>query len=236
MSAPRILIVEDDAAIRGSIDYALAREGYVTKVLESGSGALETISRFKPDLIILDLMLPGMTGLDIAEAVRAHDRATAIIMISALDEERDIITGLALGADDYVTKPFSTDELFARVEANLRRVRGPQPDEAASIEIGDLCLDPVSSTAYVAGEALSLRPKEFGLLSVLARNADALMTRDVLAHEVWGYDHLPSSRTIDVHIQRLRAALEEVSEHHYIHTVHGSGYRFTPERIEVSQR
>jgi len=229
----RIVIIEDDGAIRQSVDYALKHTGHHTLALEVGSGAIERISQFEPDLIILDLMLPGMTGLDIAEAIRTRDQTTAIIMISALDQERDIITGLALGADDYVTKPFSLDELLARVDANLRRVEASHSGEDNSpLVIGDLSIDPSINHVTIAGQAVSLRPKEYLLLFALARSGATPLSRERLAQEVWGYDYLPSSRTIDVHIRRLRALIAQKSAYRYIQTVHGKGYRFVPEKIE----
>jgi len=223
----RILIIEDDSTIRQGIEYALRRAGYKIKSLETGTGAPELISEYAPDLIILDLMLPGLSGFEIAEAVRERDDETAIIMISALGEDNDKIAGFALGADDYLCKPFSTDELLARVKANLRRVRPKELlDEKEILRIGDLIIDPASFAVTVADKPIALRSKEFALLYALARNQGNLSTRETLAKQVWGHDHLPSSRTIDVHIRRLRALIEESSNYSYIQTIHGKGYRF----------
>jgi DNA-binding response OmpR family regulator len=172
-----------------------------------------------------------MSGFEIAEAVRANDEETAIIMVSALGEDSDKIAGLALGADDYVSKPFSIDELLARVQANLRRVRSNKTQDLVEpITVGDLVIDPQSYRVTVAGNPVDMRSKEFELLFMLANNPEQLATRQSLAQSVWGYEHLASSRTIDVHIRRLRAKIEEQSEFLYIQTIHGQGYRFKPIR------
>jgi len=180
-----------------------------------------------PDLILLDLMLPGIDGFEFAQRIRRTDHEVAIIMVTALSQESDTVRGLDAGADDYITKPFSTEELLARVRANLRRVRERAVLEADdTIEIGDLVIEPSQLRVQVAGVPARLRLKEFQLLLALAREPGRLMTRQKLAQEVWGYDHLASSRTIDVHIRRLRQAVEDVSAYDYIQTVHGAGYRF----------
>lgn len=225
----RILVVEDDPIIRTTVAYALKRAGFET--LESGDGAegLDLALNVRPDLVVLDLMLPGLDGYRFAEEVRRSDQDVAIIMVTALDQERDKVRGLDAGADDYLTKPFSMEELLARVRANLRRVRERAvlaTDEV--IEVGDLVIEPGEFRVTVAGAPQRLRLKEFQLLVALARNAGSLMSRQKLASEVWGYDFLPSSRTIDVHIRRLRQAIEDSSAYVYVHTVHGVGYRFEP--------
>lgn len=230
----RILIIEDDFTIRQSIEYALRRTGYEVKSLNTGTGAPQIIGEFAPDLIVLDLMLPGMSGFEIAEAVRAKDTETAIIMVSALDENEDKLAGFSLGADDYVSKPFSMEELLARIQANLRRVDTSSFAKSDEIlHVGDLVIDPRSYKVTVAGEPVTLRTKEFQLLYTLARNLEQLSTREELAQTVWGYEHLSSSRTIDVHIRRLRALIEELSDYDYIQTVYGQGYRFVPTKKEV---
>lgn len=222
-----ILVVEDDPIIRQTVGYSLKRAGFSVKSVADGAAALVAAQEFRPDLVLLDLMLPGMDGYEVAQRLRESDKETAIIMLTALDTERDKVRGLDAGADDYVTKPFSLDELLARVRANLRRVRvrealsSPQP-----IEVGDLVIDPASFRASVKGEGVVLRLKEFQLLLALAERPGQLATRQFLAEAVWGYEHLPSSRTIDVHIRRVRQAVEEPSDYLYIHTVHGMGYRF----------
>ncbi|MCE5203858.1 MAG: response regulator transcription factor [Actinomycetia bacterium] len=223
----RILVVEDDPIIRQTVEYALRRAGFETLTSEDGNEALELARREKPNLVLLDLMLPGMDGYRLATLLRETDQEVAIIMVTALDSERDKVRGLDSGADDYITKPFSMDELLARVRANLRRVRERQVvSNSQVIEIGDLRIEPGELRVFVAEHEAHLRLKEFQLLVALASNPGALMSRQRLAREVWGYDFLPSSRTIDVHIRRLRQSIEEPSAYIYIHTVHGMGYRF----------
>ena len=222
-----ILVVEDDPIIRRTVDYALRRAGFSTRVSGDGVEALAMAQAEAPDLILLDLMLPGIDGFEFAQRIRRTDHEVAIIMVTALSQESDTVRGLDAGADDYITKPFSTEELLARVRANLRRVRERAVLEADdTIEIGDLVIEPSQLRVQVAGVPARLRLKEFQLLLALAREPGRLMTRQKLAQEVWGYDHLASSRTIDVHIRRLRQAVEDVSAFDYIQTVHGAGYRF----------
>ena len=224
-----ILVVEDDPIIRQTVEYALKRAGFGVTAIGDGAVAVETASRVRPDLLVLDLMLPGIDGYTIAEQLRAEDKETAIIMVTALDTERDKVRGLDAGADDYITKPFSMEELLARVRANLRRVRAKEAlSDDRTIEVGDLVIEPKSYRVAVAGKQVRLRLKEFQLLVALAERQGQLATRQLLADEVWGYEHLPSSRTIDVHIRRLRQAVEDPSQFVYIHTVHGMGYRFEP--------
>ncbi len=224
-----ILVVEDDPIIRQTVEYALKRAGFSVTALADGRQALDTAAHMHPDLVLLDLMLPGMDGYQIAERLRDKDKETAIIMVTALDTERDKVRGLDAGADDYITKPFSMEELLARVRANLRRVRAKETlaDERV-IDVGDLHIEPKSFRVSVADKQVRLRLKEFQLLVALAERQGQLATRQILADEVWGYEHLPSSRTIDVHIRRLRQAVEDPSSFVYIHTVHGMGYRFEP--------
>lgn len=223
----RILVVEDDPIIRQTVGYALKREGFDVASAEDGTQALAAAEQLRPDLVLLDLMLPGIDGYQVAERLRASDKEVAIIMVTALEQQRDKVRGLDAGADDYITKPFSMEELLARVRANLRRVR--QRETLATdvtIEVGDLVIEPKSFKVTVAGRPVSLRLKEFQLLLALARNEGSLSTREMLAENVWGYEHLSTSRTIDVHIRRVRQAVEGPSAFHYIHTIHGMGYRF----------
>ena len=225
-----ILIVEDDPIIRQTVDYAMRRAGFVTRTSGDGFEALQMARAQRPDLVLLDLMLPGLDGFEFASQIRKTDPDVAIVMVTALGEERDTVRGLDAGADDYVTKPFSMEELLARVRANLRRVKERAVLEVSdTIEAGDLVIEPSQLRATVAGEPVRLRLKEFQLLLALASEPGRLMTRQRLSQEVWGYDHLTSSRTIDVHIRRLRQAIEDTSEFVYIHTVHGVGYRFDPQ-------
>ena len=165
-----ILVVEDDPIIRQTVEYALKRAGFSVHAVADGGDALETAARVQPDLVLLDLMLPGMDGYEIAERLRADDKETAIVMVTALDTERDKVRGLDAGADDYITKPFSMEELLARVRANLRRVRTRETlADDSTIEIGDLVIEPKSFRVSVAGKQVKLRLKEFQLLVALAR-------------------------------------------------------------------
>ncbi|MFA5845226.1 MAG: response regulator transcription factor [Coriobacteriia bacterium] len=225
----RVLVIEDDPIIRQTVEYALRRAGFDTDSAPDGPAGLVRARVERPDLVLLDLMLPGMDGYAVAEALRRDDSDVAIIMVTALDQERDKVRGLDAGADDYVTKPFSMEELLARVRANLRRVKEHEllrSDEI--IEAGDLVIEPSQFRVTVAGSAVRLRIKEFQLLVALAGSPGQLLTRHRLAEQVWGYEFLPSSRTIDVHIRRLRQAVEEPSSFTYVTTVHGLGYRFEP--------
>jgi len=225
----RILVVEDDPIIGQTVEYALRRAGFDATLCQDGAEALEAAREEAPDLILLDIMLPGMDGYAFAERFRRLDKETAIIMVTALDQERDKVRGLDAGADDYITKPFSMEELLARVRANLRRAREREVlSSSEPILTGDLVIEPSELRVSVAGQPARLRLKEFQLLVALAGNEGSLQTRQKLAQHVWGYEFLPSSRTIDVHIRRLRQAIEDPSEYYYVHTVHGMGYRFEP--------
>ena len=232
----RVLVVEDDPIIRQTVAYALGRAGFEASAAADGLEGLDLAHRENPDCIVLDLMLPGLDGYRFAEEVRRTNSEVAIIMVTALDGERDTVRGLDAGADDYLTKPFAMEELLARVRANLRRVRTRSVLEAEeTIEVGDLEIEPAQLRATVAGSPARVRLKEFQLLLALARNSGTLMSRQRLAREVWGYEFLPSSRTIDVHIRRLRQAIEDPSAYRYIHTVHGVGYRFDPQLRDETQ-
>ncbi|MBI5231254.1 MAG: response regulator transcription factor [Coriobacteriales bacterium] len=223
----RVLVVEDDPIIRQTVEYALKRAGFDTASAADGDRALHSAREFSPDLVLLDLMLPGMDGYQVAEQLRTTDKEVAIIMVTALDQDRDKVRGLDAGADDYITKPFSMEELLARVRANLRRVRTNEVlRDDRVIETGDLFIEPKELRVTVAGKPVKLRLKEFQLLVALASREGQLCTRQMLADEVWGYEFLPSSRTIDVHIRRVRQAIEGPSAYTYVQTVHGMGYRF----------
>lgn len=232
-----ILIVEDDPIIRQTVAYALRRAGLETSESADGVQGLELALAEHPDLIVLDLMLPGLDGYRFATEIRSADPDVAIIMVTALDGERDTVRGLDAGADDYLTKPFSMEELLARIRANLRRVRERGVlNTNEVIHVGDLVIEPAQLRVTVAGEPVKVRLKEFQLLLVLSRNSGSLMSRERLAREVWGYEFLPSSRTIDVHIRRLRQAIGDGARYDYIHTVHGVGYRFDPHPTDGIRR
>jgi DNA-binding response OmpR family regulator len=224
MSAAEILIVEDDEVIMGTLAYNLSRQGYGVSQATSGAEALRIARRLRPDLILLDVMLPGESGIEVCERIRERDRDVVIVMVTAKDAEDDKVRGFEAGADDYVTKPFGMKELVARINANLKR--SETGGRGKILEAGDLQLDTKNFTASVGGDPLDLRLKEFELLAALASAPGELKSREELAKEVWGHAGVGSSRTIDVHIRRIRAALEERSSYRYIHTARGLGYRF----------
>jgi DNA-binding response OmpR family regulator len=224
LSAAEILIVEDDEVIMGTLAYNLSRQGFGVEGTTTGAEALRMARKLRPDLILLDLMLPGESGIEVCERIRELDESVVIVMVTAKDAEEDKVRGFEAGADDYVTKPFGMKELVARINANLRRIEVGQRGKI--LEAGDLQLDTKNYTARVGGEPLDLRLKEFGLLAALASAPEEVKSREELANEVWGHAGVGSSRTIDVHIRRLRAALEERSSYEYVHTVRGLGYRF----------
>lgn len=225
---PRILIVEDEPALADSIKYGLEKEGFECTVLPDGLRAVEYVRSWRPDLVLLDLMLPGMPGTDICREIRATG-STPIVMVTAKDSEADKVLGLELGADDYVTKPFSMRELIARVRAVLRRSSTP-PDassEASFIEVGPVRIDTERHEVRVRGQVIELPPKEFSLLELLVRRAGKLVTRDVLISEVWGDDYYGDTRTLDVHVKRLRAKIEsDPKSPRHLRTIRGLGYRF----------
>jgi DNA-binding response OmpR family regulator len=223
-SAAEILIVEDDEVIMGTLAYNLSRQGFGVSQATTGAEALRIARKLRPDLILLDIMLPGESGLEVCERIRERDKDVVIVMVTAKDAEDDKVRGFEAGADDYVTKPFGMKELVARINANLKR--SETGGRGKILEAGDLQLDTKNFTARVSGELLSLRLKEFELLAALASAPGELKSREELAKEVWGHAGVGSSRTIDVHIRRIRAALEERSSYQYIHTARGLGYRF----------
>jgi len=228
--AADVLVVEDEPDIRGLIVHHLEREGFRCRTATSGGEALARVRATPPDLIVLDLMLPGMDGLEVCRRVRADPATSAlpIIMLTAKADEVDRVVGLEIGADDYLAKPFSTKELVARVRAVLRRAR---PGDAASrlLSVGGVRLDPSRHLATVDGRAVELTPKEFDLLHALLAAAGRVLSREHLLNRVWGYARADEieSRTVDVHIRRLRAKLG--AEERRIATIKGVGYRFETE-------
>jgi len=220
----KILVVDDEATIRETLQFNLEREGYQVVTASDGLEALDVARRDKPDLIILDLMLPELDGLSVCRAIR-QEQETPVIMLTARTGEMDRIVGLETGADDYVVKPFSLGELLARVRAVLRRAPATRRQDA--LEAGDLRLDLIARRATLGDREVSLTPKEFDLLAALMRNAGAVLSRDLLLTKVWGYDYLGDSRTVDVHIRWLREKIEKDPSHpERILTVRGVGYRF----------
>jgi two-component system response regulator RegX3 len=226
-----ILVVEDEAPLAETVRYNLEREGYAVTVAADGRRALERFAAEGPTLVILDLMLPELSGLDVCRAIRASSDVP-IIMVTAKDSEADKVTGLELGADDYVTKPFSVRELVSRVGANLRRARAaPQPELREEIlAVGPVRIDVARHEVAVRGHVTPFPPREFELLESLVRRAGRLLTRDYLIDTVWGADYFGDTKTLDVHVKRLRRKIEK-DPHRPVHlvTVRGLGYKFVAE-------
>lgn len=228
---PRVLVVEDEESFIDALSVGLEREGFDVAIARDGQEALTTFSQGSFDVILLDLMLPKISGLDVCRTIR-QSSDVPIIIVSAKGEEVDTVLMLEIGADDYVTKPYRLRELVARVRAVLRR-RAATPFEAPSeeLEIGPLRLAIDARRCFVNGVEIKLRKKEFALLTLLMENPGRVLTRDVLIDRVWGSDYVGDTKTLDVHIKRLRALIEESPKHpRYITTVRGVGYRFEVSR------
>ncbi len=223
--AEKILVVEDDATLLETLAYNLKQEGYDVLTAADGLQGLETARENKPDLVVLDLMLPQLDGLSVCRTLR-REMSIPIIILTARGGEVDRIVGLDSGADDYITKPFSLGEFLARIRAALRR--GASAVVASTrLESGDLALDLVSHKARRAGDELTLAPKEFDLLAELIRHRGAVLSRDLLLERVWGFDFVGDTRTVDVHIRWLREKIEsDPANPTRIQTVRGIGYRF----------
>jgi len=222
-----ITIIEDDKAIAAFLQTILEREGFVTNVLQNGRLALNHVQNHPPDLILLDLMLPGMDGLEFCKAIRRSFTYIPIIMVTAKDEDVDKIVGLELGADDYITKPFKGRELLARVRAVLRLAQSRGEAAKNSLRYGELEIDINGRSVTRAHQPIKLTPKEFDLLALMAANPGRVFGRDMLLDRIWGYDYGGESRTVDVHIQRLRQKIESDSHNPvYLVTVHHIGYKF----------
>jgi len=227
MTASRtVLIIEDEPALSDAIRYSLEREGYVVLVADDGLAGLELERRTSPDLVLLDLMLPSLHGLDVLRSLRSRS-SVPVIVVTARDAEADKVAGLELGADDYVTKPFSMRELVARVGANLRRSTIAIGYDEVILVGGDVELDVGRHVATVRGIVVDLRPKEFALLEMLMERNGKLVTRDDLIAEIWGYDYFGDTKTLDVHVKRLRSKIEQdPKKPEHIVTVRGIGYKF----------
>ena len=236
--AERVLIVEDDLVLRETLSYNLIRQGYEVTTAADGKRGVELAQRTRPDLILLDIMLPGIDGFEVCRVLRQETNAP-IIMLTARDDEVDKIVGLEVGADDYLTKPFSMRELLARIKAQLRRVRlmrqayaGEAPDAPVDasrrrMQFGDLLIDAERREVTLRGNPLPLKPKEYELLSYLAEARGRALSRDQLLEAVWGWDYTGGSRTVDVHVRWLREKIEDdPGEPTRILTVRGVGYRF----------
>jgi two-component system response regulator RegX3 len=224
----RVLLVEDEQALADTVRYNLEREGYLVTGVADGRQALERFRAEAPAIVILDLMLPEMSGLDVCRAIRAESEVP-IIMVTAKDSEADKVTGLELGADDYVTKPFSMRELISRVRANLRRVRVLVPDGHIDdvLSAGPVRMDVARHEVSVRGESVAFPPKEFELLETFLRRKGRLLTREFLIETVWGPDYFGDTKTLDVHVKRLRRKFEDDPHRpSNLVTVRGLGYKF----------
>jgi two-component system response regulator RegX3 len=227
---PTILVVDDEQSYRDALAVALRREGFLVEVAADGMEALERFDAARPSLVLLDVMLPRMSGVDVCRELRARGTRIPIVMVTARNAEIDAVVGLEVGADDYVTKPFRLRELIARVRAHLRRVPASEEDDlhrADVLEIGDVRLDVGRHEVTVRGDAVALPLKEFELLELLLANAGRVLTRDVLIDRIWGPNYYGDTKTLDVHVKRLRSKVEPDPGHpERIVTVRGVGYRY----------
>jgi two-component system response regulator RegX3 len=229
----RVLVVEDEESYSDALSYMLRKEGFEVAVAPTGTVALETFDRTGADLVLLDLMLPGLSGTEVCRTLRQKSNVP-VIMLTAKDSEIDKVVGLELGADDYVTKPFSSRELVARIRAVLRRRGEDEVVLPAALEAGPVRMDVERHVVTVRGDNVQLPLKEFELLEVLLRNAGRVLTRMQLIDRVWGADYVGDTKTLDVHVKRLRAKIEEdPGSPRYIVTVRGLGYKFEPVTVDV---
>lgn len=223
----RVLVVDDEASISEAVAYALGREGYEVDTAVDGVEALEKVEAWRPDVMVLDVMMPRMGGYEVCRKLDGRDRP-AILLLTVKNDIVDKVLGLELGADDYMTKPFDIRELLARVKALARRMQDhapaqTAPAEAETVRLGALAIESLSRTARVDGQAIDLTPKEFDLLKLLAANPERVYTREALLELVWDMDFAGGTRTVDIHIQRLRRKLGEAQS--LIQTVFGVGYK-----------
>ncbi|HQF02704.1 MAG TPA: response regulator transcription factor [Phycicoccus sp.] len=222
----RILVVEDEVSFSDPLSYLLSKEGYEVAVAETGPEALAEFDANGADLVLLDLMLPGLSGVDVCRALRTKSNVP-VIMLTAKDSEIDKVVGLEIGADDYVTKPYSSRELLARIKAVLRRLAEPEELLPMTLEAGPVRMDVERHVVTVDGRAVALPLKEFELLEMLLRNAGRVLTRMQLIDRVWGSDYVGDTKTLDVHVKRLRAKIEpDPGNPKHIVTVRGLGYKF----------
>jgi two-component system response regulator MtrA len=221
----RVLVVDDDPALAEMLGIVLRGEGFDPAFVADGAKAVQAYRDLKPDLVLLDLMLPGMSGIDVCRAIRLES-GTPIIMLTAKSDTVDVVLGLESGADDYVVKPFKPKELLARIRARLRRAEEPPAEQLA---IGDVTIDVPGHQVARDGGQISLTPLEFDLLVALARKPRQVFTREVLLEQVWGYRHAADTRLVNVHVQRLRSKIEHDPEHpQVVLTVRGVGYKAGP--------
>ena len=232
MASSKVLIVEDDQTLLGVLRYNLAKEGYDVVTASDGAQALEVARSEKPEVIVLDIMLPKLDGFEVCRILR-REMIVPILMLTAKTEEIDKVVGLELGADDYMTKPFSVREFLARIRAMLRRTEMMKQEVAANkeaqpsvVKVGSLEIDPTRHQVSLSGSVLDLSPKEFDLLAFLASNPGRVFSRDYLLERVWGYDYAGGTRTVDVHIRWLRQKIEANPQHpKHLLTVRGVGYK-----------
>ncbi len=222
----RVLVVEDEESFSDALSYMLRKEGYEVDIAETGPAALDIFDRHGADIVLLDLMLPGLSGTEVCKALRGRG-AVPIIMLTAKDAEIDKVVGLELGADDYVTKPYSARELLARIKAVLRRGQDVELVDDAALEAGPVRMDVERHTVSVNGDSVSMPLKEFDLLEILLRNSGRVLTRGQLIDRVWGSDYVGDTKTLDVHVKRLRAKVEpDPGRPQHLMTVRGLGYKF----------
>ena len=232
MSTPTVLVVEDEESFVEALSIGLAREGFHVEIARDGMQALSMFDAVHPDIVLLDVMLPRMSGIDVCRQLRKKS-LVPIIMVTAKGAEIDTVVGLEVGADDYVTKPYRLRELSARMRAVMRRVEKERGGELAdtSLEVGDVVLDPEQHEVTIRGEAQKLPLKEFELLHLLMANAGRVLPRETLIDRVWGIDYVGDTKTLDVHIKRLRSKVEEDSSHPTrIVTIRGLGYKYEKQR------
>lgn len=226
MTAVRILLIEDEPSYSEPLTYVLRKEGYAVTVAETGPDGLDAFEKAGADLVLLDIMLPGMDGVEVCRVLRAKSNVP-VIMLTAKDSEIDKVVGLELGADDYVTKPYSSRELLARIKAVLRRGTEPEELVGTSVTAGPVAIDIERHVVMVRGEVVALPLKEFELLEFLVRNEGRVLTRGQLIDRIWGSDYVGDTKTLDVHIKRLRKKVEHLpKEPVHILTVRGLGYKF----------
>lgn len=226
-----VLLVEDDAAIRDMINFSLRQAGFSCEAAKDGEAGLEWLKNQQPDMILLDWMLPGIDGIEFIRRLRANEFLASIpvIMLTAKGESEDMVKGLSVGADDYINKPFSPPELIARIKAVLRRCRPMEDEDAQKLQMNDLVMDTKSHRVSVNGERIELGPTEFRLLHFFMKNPERAYNRSQLLDFVWGDTVYIEERTVDVHIRRLRKALEPSGHDNLVQTVRGVGYRFSAE-------
>ncbi|MNW27586.1 Alkaline phosphatase synthesis transcriptional regulatory protein PhoP [compost metagenome] len=238
--AQRLLVIEDEPTLARLLTYNLTQEGYEVEAVDHGTAGYEQASTESFDLILLDLMLPGMNGLDILSKLRSRGITTPIIILTAKNGEAEVVQGLKSGADDYITKPFGVSELLARVDAVLRRTSGDEimtseQTEESRIALGELEIYPEKYEVILGGQQIHLRPKEFEVLLYLSKKPGVVLTRDDLMNAVWGFDYIGGQRTVDVHVSSLRKKLELDPESVHIDSIRGVGYKLVVNKKRASQ-